>query len=82
MDLEAQNHLGMRSHVVVLNIDSFVIPDLFENQLIGTDLKHCCDTLAYVKRLKVLLGRNLILFYLYIFNFKDKVQRENLYRMF
>lgn len=74
MDLKAQNHLGMRSHIVVLNIDSFVITDLFENQLIGTDLKHCCDTLAYVKRLKVLLGRNLISLcvYIYVFNFKDK----------
>lgn len=59
MDLKAQNHLGMGSHVVVLNIDSFVITYLLENQLICTDLKQCCDTLAYVKRLKVLLSRNL-----------------------
>lgn len=52
MDLKAQNHLGMGSHVVVLNIDSFVITYLLENQLICTDLKRCCDTLAYVKKAK------------------------------
>lgn len=67
MDLKAQNHLGMRSHVVLLNIASFVITDLFENQLIGTDLKHSCDTLAYVKRLEELLGRNLSLFFICIY---------------